>query len=156
MKKTLFVIITAALILGGCQKKVEETNDVPAQAAKSEKVEIIDPWIRPSASGTNTALFFKVFNNTGKPDTLYDAASEMAIKTEVHETYLMEGDMMGMRHVEQVVIPAGDTVIFKPRDLHVMLMKLKNDVLVGDSGIVSLMFRTSGEVKVTGLVRGMN
>jgi len=156
MKKILFVLIAVAFIFGACQNKEEAKTEAPVENVKSEMVEVIDPWIRPSASGTNTALFFRVYNNTGKADTLFGAASEMAKKVEVHETYLKEGDMMGMRHIEYVVIPDGDTVIFKPRDLHVMLMKLNNDVLIGDTGAVSLMFKNAGDIEIKGVVRGMH
>lgn len=156
MKKIFFVLIAVAFIFSACQQKEEAKTEVPAETVKSEVVEIIDPWIRPSASGTNTALFFRVYNNTGQADTLYDAASEMAKKVEVHETYIKEGDMMGMRHVDYVVIADGDTVVFKPRDLHVMLMKLNNDVLIGDTGTVALMFKNAGNIEVKGVVKGMH
>lgn len=63
---------------------------------------------------------------------------------------------MGMRHVDYVVIADGDTVVFKPRDLHVMLMKLNNDVLIGDTGTVALMFKNAGNIEVKGVVKGMH
>jgi len=87
-------------------------------------ITINNAWIRTSAMGSNTALFFEVVNSSDKPDTLLSAESKLAKAVEVHETFKRENDMMGMRKVKFVVIPPNNTIKFKPRDLHVMLINL--------------------------------
>lgn len=67
MKKIFFVLIAVAFIFSACQQKEEAKTEVPAETVKSEVVEIIDPWIRPSASGTNTALFLGFITTLAKP-----------------------------------------------------------------------------------------
>lgn len=144
------------LAVAGCQKENNKSEQkAAADTVRSELVEIVNPWIRPANEGSNTALFFGVYNNTGEADTLVSADSEIAKKVEVHETYRTDKGMMGMRHVDFVIIPPGDTVIFKPRDLHVMFVKLYNDVLTGDSSVVSLSFSRSGKIEIQVPVRDM-
>lgn len=128
-----------------------------AQNAGKNKSDLVinDAWIRVAASGSNSALFFEVINNSAKPDTLFNAESPLSEVVEVHETFKRENDMMGMRKVKFVVIPPKSSVKFKPRDLHVMLIKLKKDLKAGDKGEATLIFKNSGRVKVEAAVRDM-
>jgi copper(I)-binding protein len=118
-------------------------------------VTINNAWIRTSAMGSNTALFFEVVNSSDKPDTLFSAESNLAKAVEVHETFKRENDMMGMRKVKFVVIPPNSTIKFKPRDLHVMLINLNKDMKLNDKGEVTLVFKTAGKIKVNALVSDM-
>jgi copper(I)-binding protein len=157
---TLVLALFLLVVLAACQKQKETPKADESSKnviAKEEKpnFEIIDPWIRPGSARTNTAFFFKIVNNTDKNDTLIDASSDLARKVQVHETYKAENDMMGMRHIEFVPVPAGDTVTFKPRSLHVMVMGLYNDLMIGDSGKVILTLKNAGDLSVTGVVRDM-
>lgn len=108
---------------------------------------IKEPWIRPGAEDMATAFYFVVENNSDKADTLYKAVSDIAGRVEIHETYKKE-DMMGMREVEFIVIPAKSGFQFKPGAHHIMLMKLKKDLLAGDEEEIALYFKNSGEHKL--------
>ena len=146
---TLVMIV----VISGCKSDNQER--IVEETVQSKDLSIEDPWIRPANSGTNTALFFKVVNGTDKPDTLYGAESNLAEIVEVHETYQKGADMMGMRHVDMVEIPAGEELEFKPRDLHIMLIRLFDDLAVADSGEVNLLFKGAGQIKVKAVVRDM-
>jgi copper(I)-binding protein len=61
--------------------------------------------MRPGAMNRNTATFLNVTNNTDIDDTLLSVQSELAKVVELHETYEKEKDMMGMRHVDYIIIP---------------------------------------------------
>ncbi|QQS34903.1 MAG: copper chaperone PCu(A)C [Ignavibacteriales bacterium] len=115
---------------------------------QSDELKIKEPWIRPGAKDMSTAFYFIVENQSDKPDTLYKVSSELAGKVEIHETY-MKDDMMGMREVEQIVIPPKSEFHFKPRAHHVMLMKLKNDLKNGDTGKIKLYFKSAGEYELS-------
>ena len=67
---------------------------------------------------------------------------------EVHETYEKEGARMGMRRVEKVPVPANSTTSFKPMGHHVMLIKLSEDLHVGDTVAAVLNFKIAGEKKI--------
>jgi periplasmic copper chaperone A len=114
----------------------------------SDKIKIVDPWMRVGAQGQATGLFFKIENNSDKADTLYKVEFEPAGKVEIHETYDAGNDMMGMREVKQIVIPAKTTFELKPGAHHVMLMKLKQDIKKGYVGDVTLYFKKAGEIMI--------
>ncbi|MDP2362352.1 MAG: copper chaperone PCu(A)C, partial [Ignavibacteria bacterium] len=112
----------------------------------SDKLKIIDPWMRVGAQGQATGLFFTIENNSDKVDTLYKVEFEPAGKIQIHETYDAGDDMIGMREVKQIVIPAKSTFELKPGAHHVMLMKLKQDIKKGYVGDVTLYFRQVGKI----------
>lgn len=118
-------------------------------------ITIRDAWIRPAAAKSNSALFFEVVNNSSSPDTLLVAKSNLSEMVELHETFKKENDMMGMREVHKVVIPAKSTVIFKPRSLHIMLIGLLKDIRFGEQHEITLVFKSAGTIKVKALVRDM-
>lgn len=114
----------------------------------SDKIKIVDPWMRVGAQGQATGLFFKIENNSDKADTLYKVEFEPAGKVEIHETYDAGNDMMGMREVKFIVVPAKSTFELKPGAHHVMLMKLKRDIIKGYEGTVNLYFKQAGKIVI--------
>ena len=118
-------------------------------------ITIQDAWIRPAASKANSALFFEVVNNNNSPDTLLSAKSNLSEIVEFHETYKKGNDMMGMREVYKVVIPANSIVKFKPQGLHVMLIGVLKDIRLGEQHEVTLVFKNAGAVKVKAVVKDM-
>jgi periplasmic copper chaperone A len=114
----------------------------------TEKIKIVDPWMRVGAQGQATGLFFKIENNTDKADTLYKVEFDPAGLAQIHETYDAGDDMMGMREVGQVIIPAKSTFELKPGAHHVMLMKLKQDIKKGYIGDVTLYFKQAGKIMI--------
>lgn len=121
----------------------------------SDEIKIIDPWMRVGAEGKATGLFFKIENNSDKADTLYKAEFDLAGKVEIHETYDACNDMMGMREVGMIVVPAKSTFELKPGAHHVMLMKLKKDIKKGDEGEIALFFKQAGEIKIKAQAKEM-
>lgn len=114
----------------------------------SDKIKIVDPWMRVGAQGQATGLFFKIENNSDKADTLYKVEFAPAGLVQIHETYDAGNDMMGMREVGNIIIPAKSTVELKPGSYHVMLMKLKKDIKKGDVGDFALYFKQAGKILI--------
>ena len=120
----------------------------------TDKIKIVDPWMRVGAQGKATGVFLKIENNSDKADTLYKAVSGLSRKVEIHETY-QKDDMMGMREVGQIIIPAKSTFELKPGSFHIMLIGLKEDIKKDDKGEITLFFKLAGEVKVKLQVKEM-
>jgi len=114
----------------------------------SDKIKIVDPWMRVGAQGQATGLFFKIENNSDKADTLYKVEFEPAGLVQIHETYDAGNDMMGMREVGKIIIPAKSAFELKPGSYHVMLMKLKQDINKGYVGDVALYFKSAGKIMI--------
>jgi copper(I)-binding protein len=60
----------------------------------------------------------------------------------------MEGDVMKMRQIERIDLPAGQRVELKPGGLHVMFIGLKQPLAVGAKVPVTLKFEKAGELKI--------
>ncbi|MEW6654099.1 MAG: copper chaperone PCu(A)C [Bacteroidota bacterium] len=125
-----------------------------AQSAKTQLL-ITDPWVRPAAKGANSAFFFKLENKGDIADTLISCKYAYSEIVELHETFKKDNDMMGMRTVKYVALPSKGRVDFKPRDLHIMLIGLSKDIRIGESCELILVFKNSGEIKTTAVVRDM-
>jgi copper(I)-binding protein len=109
---------------------------------------VSDVWARPGIAEGNTGVFFVIDNPTGQDDRLLSAHSDTAQFVELHKTTMTDG-VMQMSPQEFVEVPAGEQVIFKPGDLHVMLIKLHSQLNVGDTFELTLVFENAGEVPLT-------
>jgi len=112
------------------------------------EIVIKDQWLRPSAAKMATALYFTIENKGDLPDTLYSVKSDISDKIEIHETYSL-GDMMGMREIGSMIIEAGKVVNLEPGGKHIMVLKLKRDIKVGDDIDFILYFKRTGEISIT-------
>ena len=133
-----FAFVVLALVLAACT------------ASGSGELGVNDVWARPGLAEGNSAVFF-VIDNPGAEDFLLSASSDVAGAVELHKTVMEDGNMK-MMHQMNVPVPTGET-IFKPGDLHVMLIGLKNDLRPGDSFKVTLNFETAGEKTLDVVVR---
>jgi len=117
-----------------------------------DNIKIKDAWMRPSSEKMATALYFVIENKSETADTLFQVDSDLAEKVEIHETY-SEGEMMGMRKVDFLVIKGKNFLELKPGSFHVMLMKLKKDINDGDKDDFVFHFKQAGEMKITAMAK---
>lgn len=100
------------------------------------QVTVSNAWVRATVPGQQATGMFA--NLTAKHDsTLVSASSPVAATVEVHEMK-MEGDVMKMRAVASLPLPAGQAVSLKPGSYHVMLMGLKKPLPDGSTVPVKL------------------
>lgn len=91
---------------------------------------VSDAWVRASVPHQqSTGAFMTLTANSDSK--LVGVASKVAKSVQVHEM-TMNGDVMGMREVKTVELPAGKAVTLDPNGLHVMLMGLHDQVKEGD------------------------
>lgn len=96
-------------------------------------------WVRAAVPGQQgTGAFMKL--TAPRATQLVGVATPVAGTAEVHEMK-MEGDVMRMRAVPRLDLPAGQTVELKPGGFHLMLMDLKGPVTAGSTVPVTLVFR---------------
>ena len=99
-------------------------------------------WIRGTvAQQKSTGMFARITSTAG--GKLVAASSPVAAVVEIHEMS-MEGDVMKMRAVPGVELPAGKAVELKPGGYHVMLMDLKRQLKPGDMVTVTLVIEGTG------------
>lgn len=127
-------------------------GDLPTQTAQPVKVE--RAWIRARLPGQDASAGYMTLTNAGSAARKLVAASTSAAgSTELHQMS-MDGDVMRMRAVDAIDLPAGQTVELKPGGFHLMLMKLKTPLAKNTSVPLTLTFedadgkRTHEEMKV--------
>jgi periplasmic copper chaperone A len=110
-----------------------------AAVLHAQTVDVKDAWARATVQGQKaTGAFMKL--TAPQTAKLVSASSPVAGVTEVHEMK-MEGDVMKMRAVPALDLPAGKAVELKPGGYHVMLMDLKTALRPDSTIPLTLTFR---------------
>lgn len=175
----LVALAATGLVAVACGGEEEEAPSPTATAARpaateapaspeAQAIVIEDAWARPSPTGqmggdggqgmqgtmapTRGAAYMVIRNTGTEDDALVGASSDVAMTTEVHESY-MEGDTMMMRRVERIPVPAGGEVVLEPGGYHVMFIDLKEPLQAGTTIEITLEFEKAGEIAVEAEVR---
>jgi copper(I)-binding protein len=118
-----------------------------AHGYKLGAIAIDHPYARFTVAGQTAGGGFMTFENKGGADRLLSASAPVCERVEMH-TMRMEGDVMRMRQLEMIELPAGKTVELKPGGLHLMLVGLKAPLKVGERFPLKLKFAKAGELTV--------
>jgi len=103
----------------------------------------------------NGAFYMSITNNTDEEEQLLAADTDACGAAELHEMYMKENDVMGMREVPggTIRIPSGETVDLKVGGLHVMCIGKQANFEVGVTIPIVLKFANAGEMNVTAEIR---
>jgi copper(I)-binding protein len=124
-----------------------------AHSFKFGNIDIGHPYARSTAPGQPNGGAYLSLYNKGGDDKLLSATAAVSNSVELH-LMSMDGNVMRMRQVDGVALPAGKMVELKPGALHVMLLGLKAPLKEGDKFPMKLTFEKAGEVEVTVNVEG--
>lgn len=113
------------------------------------------PYARATPPGARAGgAFFTVENRGSQDDRLIAVASPAAAGAELH-TMAMDGNVMRMRALRTIDVPAGAKVALQPGGFHVMLLDLKQPLAVGEKIPLTLTFERAGTIEVTVNVESM-
>ena len=110
------------------------------------QVKVEGAWARPTVPGQQGGGGFLTITSSAG-DRLVGGSTPAAQRFELH-TMAMKGDVMEMRQIDVVDLPAGKTVELKPGGLHVMFIGLTQPLALGSKVPVTLKFEKAGELKV--------
>lgn len=129
----------------------------PSKAQGVDGLRIADAYVRSSGSAAQAAAAFMTVQNTGNAADRLIAASAAAIAgtVELH-TVVKDGDVMRMRAVPAIDVPAGQTVTLRPGGFHVMLMGLRRPLAPGESIELNLEFEKAGRRTISVPVRALS
>jgi len=114
-----------------------------------QSLHIDHPFATPTPPrATVGAAYLSIENKGPSADRLLSASSPVAGMVEIHEMK-MDGDVMRMRQVHDLEIGSGRKVTLKPGGLHIMLMRLKQPLNVGDEFPMTLTFEHAGKIDVS-------
>jgi len=101
-------------------------------------------WARPGEE--MSGAYLRIYND-GQVDEQLVAVRIPDGMAEIHETQ-MENDVMRMRPVTAITIPAGEMVALEPGGYHIMLMGFDSPLVKGDSINLTLVFASGAEITV--------
>ena len=142
------------------------------RGATGASIEVRDAWARAAAAtdnsghtamgasepggnvgmGSVSAAYMVLQNNSSTPDRLLRIESDVAQAAELHLSELT-GEVMTMRPIDYVEVPANGKAELKPGGMHLMLIGLKHDLIAGEKIPLVLVFENSGRIDVQAEVR---
>jgi len=118
-----------------------------AHGYKLGAIAIGHPFAQATLPGQPNGGAYLKLDNQGSADKLLSATSPVSKSVEMHMTS-MDGDVMRMRQVDAIELPANKLVELRPGASHIMLIGLKAPLKEGDSFPLTLKFEKAGEVVV--------
>lgn len=153
------VALAALTFAAACAPEAPKTTGAekaaPAAVAAVTQgaLAVSDPWIGATPAGSSVAAgYFVVSNAAETPDRLLAAESPRATRIEIHEMK-MDGEMMQMRAVTGVDVPAQGAAVLAPGGLHLMLIGIDGPFVEGEAAPVTLTFEKAGRVALEMPVR---
>jgi copper(I)-binding protein len=134
MNRTMNRILVAALVWAAAGSSLAQVN-------------VSSAWARSTVPGQGgTGAFMTLVSRDG--GKLIGAASPVAGVVELHEM-AMDNNVMKMRAIPSLDLPAGREVQLKPGGYHVMLLDLKRPLKVGEKVQIELRLETRDGKRVT-------
>ncbi|MEO6747561.1 MAG: copper chaperone PCu(A)C [Caldimonas sp.] len=118
-----------------------------AHEFKAGDLSIGHPYARPTAPSQPTGGGYLTLMSKGRADRLLSASTTIAREVQLH-SMKMDGDVMRMREVDAIDVPADTLVELKPGGFHLMFVGLKEPLKVGQPFPLKLRFEKAGEVTV--------
>ena len=120
-----------------------------AQTVRLHDLQIENPYARATVANQPAGGAYITIENKGKAaDKLVAASSPVAKSVEIH-TMTMDGNVMKMREVGKLEIPASGRIEMKPGEgYHLMLMGLRQPLKAGESFPLTLTFEKAGKAEV--------
>jgi hypothetical protein len=134
MKRTMRRILIATLVWAAAGSALAQVN-------------VSSAWARSTVPGQGgTGAFMTLVSKDG--GKLLGAASPVAGVVELHEM-AMDNNVMKMRAIAALELPAGREVQLKPGGYHVMLLDLKRPLKVGEKVQIELRLETREGKRIT-------
>jgi copper(I)-binding protein len=138
--KGRFIVVALAAALAAAPAGAKDY----AQGA----IRVEHPSTRPTPPGARTGgVYFTLHNTGGEPDRLLRVASPAAEAAELH-SMTMDGNVMRMRAVRAIDVPARSSVALASGGYHVMLIGLRHPIAVGAGVPLTLTFERAGSIEV--------
>jgi len=129
-----------------------------AAAPAWAQVTVDQPWVRGTVAAQKVTGAFMTLT-AAKDSRLVAVSSPVAGTVEVHEMKMVD-DVMRMRQVPALELPAGKPVALTPGGYHLMLFQLKQQLKDGDKVPLVLEVEDAAKVrssiKVEALVKPLN
>ncbi len=107
---------------------------------------------QPAESAMAAGGFMAISNNGTEADRLIGVESDIAAKSELHESKVDANCVGTMTHVDGIDIPAGEAVNLEHGGYHIMFMGLNAPLVEGQTLSITLIFERAGRAEVEFMV----
>lgn len=118
-----------------------------ASCSQPAALEVKDPWTRDTVGSVASAAVFMTISSP-TADRLVSASTPVAGKTDLM-TMGRGGNMMEMKYLKGIDIPANTPVSLDPSGLHVWLAQLNRPLKAGETFPLDLKFEKAGDRRIT-------
>ena len=125
LNKSFFVIALVASLLSACEA--------------NHSVAVLDAWARANAPGQTVGAAYMTLISA-QDSTMVKVEADIAGTVQIH-SMSMENNVMKMRMLEELPLPAGKAEKLAPGGFHLMLFDLKKPLTAGESVKLTLTFR---------------
>jgi periplasmic copper chaperone A len=120
-----------------------------AQTSAASVVVVQQPWARATPGGAKTgAAYMTLINNGASADRLLSATTLLADQIQFHKETEDNG-VSRMREVRNIELEPGAKIVFKPGEMHMMLVGLKQPLIEGQALSLTLQFEKADNIVVT-------
>ena len=135
----LATVLLLVLFVGNQTHPQTSTNTITVEHA----------WARATPGGARTGAAYMTLMNTGaSADRLLSATTPVADQVQFHKE-IEDNGVSRMREVHNVELSPGGKIIFKPGDMHMMIVGLKQPLKEGQTFPLSLQFEKARHIDVT-------
>src|SRR5215470_1244209 len=123
------------------------SNQTHAQTS-TNTITVEQAWARATPRGALTgAAYMTLINKGAFADRLLNATTPVADQIQFHKQTEDNG-VSRMREVHNVELSPGGKIIFKPGDMHIMIVGIKQPLKEGQTFPLTLQFEKAGHVDV--------
>jgi len=130
-------------------------SSLAVSLAAAEGLSAEGAYIRAMPPGQQiTAAFLKLVNSGDQDCQITGGSSPIATDLQIHEHQHSNG-MMRMRPLQSVAVEAGQSLLFEPGQLHLMLFGIKESLVPGEQQEFTLTTENCGSIVVAAEVRSL-
>lgn len=131
-------------------------DDAPERGhAHGGELTVSGAWMPEPANPEVGALYLEIDNAAEDDDALTGVVTSASDTAELHTTETGDNGASRMEEVEQVPVPAGETVELTSGGYHVMVLDIPEPIAEGDEFTTALTFDSGTELDLTVPVEAM-
>jgi copper(I)-binding protein len=153
MKKTIFNSLLFSVAFASCAAVNLVSADEHGE--HKEMLTAEQAYIRAMPPGQQvTAAFLKLVNSSDRACVITGGSSPIASDIQIHEHQHSDG-MMKMRPLPSVTVEAGQSLMFEPGQLHLMLFGVQTTLVPGERQVIALTTENCGALLIQAEVRSL-
>jgi len=121
--------------------------------AGAQGITVQDAWIRGIPASATTTAAFMTIHNTGSDNAVLKSVDCAVAETVQIHTMEQVGEIMKMKEVSELRIPADGQAILAPKGYHIMLIGLVRPINEGETIPLSLNFTDRATVVIDAVVK---